>query len=97
MQRTRGNQPDVSNDGAALRPCDVLVSQPCIDWDEVECEWPAGADEPLIPVVDKAVECELVFFPQLDFGLLYVFDDKAEASQVFSAGRLPIDRAPSLD
>lgn len=97
MQRTRGNEPHVSNDGAALRPGDVLVSQPRIDWDEVECEWPAAADEPLIPVVEEAVECELVLFPQLDFGLLYVFNDKAEASQVLSAGRLPIERAPSLD
>ena len=70
LQRTRGDQPDVSNDGAALRPGDVLVSQPCIDWDEVECEWPAGADEPLISVIDEAVEGEPVFFPQLDFGFL---------------------------
>ena len=70
LQRTSGDQPDVSNDGAALRPGDVVVSQPGIDWDEVEREWPAVADEPLIAVVDEAVECELVFFPKLDFGLL---------------------------
>ena len=70
LQRTRGNEPHVSNDGAALRPGDVLVIQPGIDWDEVEREWPAVADEPLIAVVDKAVECELVFFPKLDFGFL---------------------------
>ena len=70
LQRTRGNEPHVSNDGAALRPGDVLVIQPRIDWDEVECEWPAGADEPLIPVIDEAVEGEPVFFPKLDFGLL---------------------------
>ena len=68
LQRTRGDQPDVSNDGAALRPGDVVVSQPGIDWDEVECEWPAGADEPLIAVVNEAVECELVLFPQLNLG-----------------------------
>ena len=68
LQRTRGNEPHVSNDGAALRPGDVLVIQPGIDWDEVECEWPAGADEPLIAVVNEAVECELVFFPQINLG-----------------------------
>ena len=70
LQRTRGNEPHVSNDGAALRPGDVLIAQPRIDRNEVEGEWPASADEPLIAVVDEAVECELVFFPKLDFGLL---------------------------
>ena len=70
LQRPAGDPPHIAYHGAALRPCDVLVSQPGIDWDEVECEWPAGADEPLIAVVDEAVECELVFFPKLDFGLL---------------------------
>ena len=70
LQRSGGDQPDVSNDGAALRPGDVLVIQPGLDWDEIECEWPAGADEPLISVVNEAVECELVLFPQLDFGFL---------------------------
>ena len=70
LQRTRGDQPYIGDHGAALRPGDVLVSQPGIDWDEVECERPASADEPLIAVVDEAVECELVFFPKLDFGFL---------------------------
>lgn len=70
MKRTAGDQPHIGYHGAALRPGDVLVSQPGIDWDEVECEWPAGADEPLVTVVNEAVECELVFFPKLDFGLL---------------------------
>ena len=68
LQRTSGNEPHVSNDGAALRPGDVLIAQPRIDRNEVEREWPACADEPLISVINEAVECELVLFPQLNLG-----------------------------
>ena len=70
LQRAAGDQPYIGDHGAALRPGDVLIAQPRIDRNEVEREWPAVADEPLIAVVDEAVECELVFFPKLDFGLL---------------------------
>lgn len=68
MKRTAGDQPHIGYHGAALRSGDVLIAQPRIDRNEIEREWPAGADEPLIAVINEAVECELVLFPQLNLG-----------------------------